>query len=235
MSKQIEEQISAFMDGELHETEHANLIHQICHDEQLKSRWQHYHLISDALKNNISSPVTAHCQFTQSVMAALENEPTVFAPTAMKHKTSNVKQKIAGVAIAASVAAVAVIGVQSMNQSKEPAPSLAEMPSPDQYVRMEQSQPEVATEPTVASTEPSTLAPTPAVPAIKASASQSSGALENVQQEADMTQIYQYNPQLYQYLLNHNQYTLGSHVQGVMPYARIVVSPPVPQQQDSSK
>lgn len=240
MSKQIDEQISAFMDGELPQPEHANLIHQICHDDELKLRWQSYHLIGDALKNSTSTTYQTQNQFAQSVMAALENEPTVFAPAALKHK-ANVRQKIAGVAIAASVAAVAVIGVQSMNQSEETEPSLAEMPSSDQYVRMEQARPSMASASSTVNA-PTLMAPnsipqtmTPSVPALKASASQSSGSLEDVQQDPNVTQIYQYNPQLYKYLLNHNQYTLGSHVQGVMPYARIVVSPARPQVQEQGR
>ena len=226
MSKQIDEQVSAFIDGELHGSEHANIIHRLCNDDEQKLRWQRYHLISDAMKNNISSAISLESAkeslFAQSVMAALEKEPTIFAPAAMKHK-QNVKQKIAGVAIAASVAAVAVIGVQSMNQPRELAPSLAEMPSTDQFVRLEQSQPNLSTA--------SSLNTTTTLPALKASASQASSTLENVQQEPALTQIYQHNPQLYKYLLNHNQYTSGSHVQGVMPYARIVVSPTEPQLQ----
>ena len=237
MSKQIDEQISAFMDGELHESEHANLIHQICHDDDLKGRWQSYHLISDTLKNNVSCFIAADSQFAQSVMAALDNEPTVFAPSALKHK-ANMRQKIAGVAIAASVAAVAVIGVQSMNQPKEEAaPSLAEMPSTDQFVHLEQSQPSMANASSTLNVPAMNAQAmvSPMAPALKASASQSTGTLENVQQDPNVNQIYQYNPQLYKYLLNHNQYTFGSHVQGVMPYARIVVSPAQPQLQEQGR
>ena len=53
MTKQIDEQISAFMDGELHESGHGAIIQQICRDEQSLLRWQRFHLISDALKNKI--------------------------------------------------------------------------------------------------------------------------------------------------------------------------------------
>jgi sigma-E factor negative regulatory protein RseA len=217
MTKQIDEQISAFMDGELHESEHANIIQQICRDDESLNRWQRYHLISDSLRNNL--PPAIDNQFAQSVMKALENEPTIFAPAALKHK-STVKRKIAGVAMAASVAAVAVIGVQTMNQTKEVAPSLAEMPSTDQYVRMEQ----LATTSAIQSTPPA-ITLTPNIPAMKAS--------DSVSSDAQMTQMYKYHPQLDKYLLNHNQHTLGSRVLGVMPYARIVVSPYQDQNQES--
>ena len=220
MTKQIDEQISAFMDGELHESGHGAIIQQICRDEQSLLRWQRFHLISDALKNNLP-PAVDH-QFAQSVMSALQNEPTVFAPAAMKHHRTTVKQKIAGAAIAASVAAVAVIGVQTMNQTKEAAPSLAEMPSTDQYVRMEQLANVSSNK-----TTPPAYVTTPNVPAMKASAT-TGGTVS----EPQVTQIYQYHPQLNKYLLNHNQHTLGSRIQGAMPYARIVVSPSQFQSQD---
>jgi sigma-E factor negative regulatory protein RseA len=213
MTKQIDEQISAFMDGELHASEHSAVIEQICRDNESRHRWQSYHLISDTLSNNLSplSPAIDN-RFAQSVMDALENEPTVFAPAAIKHK-STVKQKITGAAIAASVAAVAVIGVQTMNQPKDTAPSLAEMPSSDQFVRMEQ-----LANSSAANTTNQTYT---TAPALKASTS-------NTQQEAQVSHIYkyhQYQSQLNKYLLNHNQHTLDSRVQGIMPYARIVVTP----------
>ncbi|WP_455211591.1 sigma-E factor negative regulatory protein [Kaarinaea lacus] len=218
MTKQIDEQISAFMDGEVHQSEHSAMIKQLCRDDDSLNRWQNYHLISDTLRNNL--PPATDNQFAQSVMKALENEPTIFAPSAMKHK-STVKQKIAGAAIAASVAAVAVIGVQTMNQPKEMTPSLAEMPSTDQYVRMEQ----LANSSTVQSTSPAFVAK-PNVSAMKASASESAPS------SAQVTQINKYHPNLNKYLLNHNQHTLGSRVQGVMPYARIVVTPTQAQVQE---
>lgn len=221
MTKQIDEQISAFMDGELHASEHTAIIEQICRDKESLMRWQSYHLISDTLSNNLSSSSsTIDNRFAQSVMDALENEPTVFAPAAIKHK-STVKQRITGAAIAASVAAVAVIGVQTMNQPKETAPSLAEMPSTDQFVRMEQLANSAAAN---ASNQTYTTAP-----ALKASTS-------NTPQEAQVSQIYQYHQyqpqQLNKYLLNHNQHTLDSRVQGIMPYARIVVTPSQTSTQD---
>lgn len=218
MTKQIDEQISAFVDGEVHESEHSAIIQQLCRDDESLSRWQNYHLISDTLRNNL--PPAADNQFALSVMKALEAEPTVFAPAAIRHKSS-VKQKIAGAAIAASVAAVAVIGVQTVNQPKETAPSLAEMPSTDQYVRMEQ----LANSSTIKST-PQALASKPNIPAMKASAS------DNAPQA---TQIYQYHPHLNKYVLNHNQYAFGSRVQGVMPYARIVVAPTQAQIQETKE
>lgn len=223
MTTQINEQISAFMDGELHTSEHASLIETICRNDESGTRWQRYNLISDALRNNL--PAAIDHRFAQSVMSALENEPTVFAPAALKHKTS-VKQKITGAAIAASVAAVAVIGVQTMNQPKEIAPSLAEMPSTDQYVRMEQ-----LANSSTAEQAPPAYVTKPNIPALKASAS-------DTEQETQVTQIYQYHPQLNKYLLNHNQHTLDSRVQGIMPYARIVVSPmqtPAPNLQQQGK
>jgi hypothetical protein len=50
-------------------------------------------------------------------------------------------------------------------------------------------------------------------------------ASDSAQSNAQITQIYKYHPQLDKYLLNHNQHALGSRVQGVMPYARIIITP----------
>jgi sigma-E factor negative regulatory protein RseA len=216
MKEQFDEQISAFMDGELAEQEHTHIISQLCKNETLKDRWQRYHLVSDAMKNNLPPAIGA--QFAQSVMKALENEPTILAPETFKERSIHVKRKIASIAVAASVAAVAVIGVQTMNQSNDAAPSLAEMPSSDQYVRLAQPNPNIANA-NVSNANVTNASIGTTIPALKASARQENS------QEAQLVPIIQYHPQLNKYLVDHNQYISGSQVQGIMPYARIVVSP----------
>lgn len=211
MTKQFDEQLCAFMDGELTDAEREQTISRICKDEEIRHRWHSYHLISDTLRNNLPNAIDH--RFSQSVMRALENEPTILAPQTKNPASAAVlKNKIAGAAIAASVAAVAVIGVQINNQSEPTvSPSLAQMPSSEQFVRLA---PPTANVNSVAQGVP--------VPALKASAAITG---ESQKSEPKLAPVHKFHPQLHKYLVDHNQYVAGSHIQGAMPYARIVVAP----------
>jgi negative regulator of sigma E activity len=64
------------------------------------------------MKRNL--PNVIDHQFSARVMAEIENEPTILAPPS--HKTPSLGKRVAGLAIAASVATIAVLGVQNMYQ-----------------------------------------------------------------------------------------------------------------------
>ena len=105
------EQISVLIDGE-HENDHV--IDSLIHDDEMKQTWSNYHLIGDCLRDNIPEHIST--QISANVRSALENEPTVLAP---KRKQFNLKP-LAGFAIAASVALVAVLTIQTGNDVSSP-------------------------------------------------------------------------------------------------------------------
>ena len=51
MNKQFEERLSALIDGE--ETQTNDVFSRIQQDDELRQRWQRYHLISDAMKGHL--------------------------------------------------------------------------------------------------------------------------------------------------------------------------------------
>lgn len=112
MTDQFDEKISSLVDGELDDTEHQQTVNKILADEEKCCCWERYHLISSAMKRNL--PRNIDCQFASRVRAELENEPTVLAPPS--HKPHSFGKRMAGLAVAASVATVAVLGVQFMYQ-----------------------------------------------------------------------------------------------------------------------
>jgi sigma-E factor negative regulatory protein RseA len=209
MTEQFDEKFSAFMDGELEGSAQDQVIKRICQDEECKQRWQSYHMISDTLRRNL--PSTLNPSFSHSVMKALESEPTILAPTRSKPALSPVTKRIAGAAIAASVAAVAVISVQTSNTTNDQAATLAEMPASKEFVRM--VRPNQVTDNTTGTAPALTASVTP---------------LET--QEAQVSTVKKFHPQLNKYLVDHSQHVSGTRVQGIMPYARIVVSPSESQQ-----
>lgn len=112
MSNDKTEQLSALMDGELDVIEIGHAFKTLCSDNaaEEKARWHRYHLIGDALKNNLP-PVIKH-DLSSRVSAALADEPTVLAPRKLKQHWRRVARPLAGAAIAASVASISIVGLR---------------------------------------------------------------------------------------------------------------------------
>ncbi len=111
MSDSVKEQLSACLDGELPEAELDLLLKRIGRDAELRQTLGRYALLSEALKSD--KPVASTEAFATNVMAALENEPAAVrsgwkvSPAAVRRL-----RPVAGFAVAASVAAIAVLSVQ---------------------------------------------------------------------------------------------------------------------------
>lgn len=112
MNESTKEQLSAFIDGAVKDD---HMLDKLIHDEDMKETWSRYHLIGDCLRDNL--PKNISHQVSLNVSNALRDEPTVLAP---KPKRFNIKP-LAGFAIAASVAMVAVFSIQSGNDVVSPA------------------------------------------------------------------------------------------------------------------
>jgi sigma-E factor negative regulatory protein RseA len=107
------EEISLLVDGELAEHEVTRVCGKL-RDEQALETWVAYHVIGDCLRQGGEvSP-----GFYDSFRARLAAEPTVLAPVRRTHKPAFVAW-----AVAASVAAVAVVGwfgIQQLNPTQTP-------------------------------------------------------------------------------------------------------------------
>ncbi|MFB2847513.1 RseA family anti-sigma factor [Aeromonas veronii] len=120
------EQISALMDGDLSD---AEVLNELEMESDLQDTWGRYHLIGDAMRGDL--PVNLQLDLSDSIMAALEDEPTILAPKPVETapvlqpavapvKTDSnvvplfrrVGQQLGQYAIAASVAAAVIFGVQ---------------------------------------------------------------------------------------------------------------------------
>ena len=96
------EKISELMDGELPARECKRQIERLEHDTQLNNGWDTFHLIRDALRQEVELGP----DFTRRVHDCLEREPTVIAPhTRLAHRMVRYT-----LPIAAGVAGVAVVG-----------------------------------------------------------------------------------------------------------------------------
>ncbi len=112
------QELSSLMDGELEAREAERAIRSCCGNEELKRKWQSYHLIGEAMRGECAMPGAS----TRRIMEAIASEPTVLAP---KRPLSTTAGRIA-FAAAASMATVAVVGWIGMQDRGAPAgPSVA--------------------------------------------------------------------------------------------------------------
>jgi sigma-E factor negative regulatory protein RseA len=115
-----QEQLSALMDGDLSEVE---VLNELGTDPALQDTWARYHLIGDAMRGDL--PVNLQLDLSDRIMLALEDEPTILAPKPVQpsapqvHTAAKVvpllrrvSQQVGQYAIAASVAAAVIFGVQ---------------------------------------------------------------------------------------------------------------------------
>lgn len=116
--KHAAESISALMDSEVSELEFHRVLRDISQDGELRQKWHRYHLISAALKHELPNYFIDQ---SDAIRAAIDSEPS--------HKKAfplqTVLKPLSRFAIAASVAVVAVLGVQLSQQQNQAQPPLA--------------------------------------------------------------------------------------------------------------
>lgn len=109
MTDKLREQVSALADDSLLEGEHELLVRRFGADRNLRVCWERYHLIGEAMRKGLPHVDTRG--FADRVMAALGAEPAREEPV-RTGMLANLGKAVAGMAVAASVAAVAVIGLR---------------------------------------------------------------------------------------------------------------------------
>lgn len=118
------ESVSALMDSEADELEFHRVLKEVGRDDELRRKWQRYHLVSASLKSELPSRFV---DLSDAIRAAVDNEPS-HAKTFSFH--SAVKP-LGRFAIAASVAVIAVLGVQQYQQQEAPNADLAPLAAMD--------------------------------------------------------------------------------------------------------
>lgn len=120
-NEHIKSQVSSFMDGEVTHDEVAMLCKRMASDPELKDRWRDYHIISDALKQQL--PQQANIDLSGRISDALDSE--VAYDTGKPVVKSGLAKRVSGFAVAASVAVLGVVAVTNMtsqNSAVSPIP-----------------------------------------------------------------------------------------------------------------
>ncbi len=114
MSEQIREQVSAFLDGELPGPETELLLKRLTRGAELRESFGRYALIGEAMRAAGSganrSPLSRG--FSAGVNAAIDGEALPAGPLQIHARAPRWWKPVAGAAVAAGVAAVAVVALQ---------------------------------------------------------------------------------------------------------------------------
>jgi len=147
----MKEQLSALMDSELSNDETARLLKSMKNDPALHETWDTYHLLGDVLRK--SPEISA--DFSARLAQRLSQEPTILAPPrkrlpeAIRHFP---------ISIAASVAAVSLVGILALQITRLNLNTLPEHVAATPQVQ----QVALATPPAKSDRQPRSVASTPA-------------------------------------------------------------------------
>lgn len=106
------EKLSALIDGELDELDERRMFKELAQNSELREVWERYHLIRAAMTRRLG--VLADAGLPERVMARLETEPARAAAPLRFWPLA------AGFAAAASVAAVAILSLQTIQPVSGP-------------------------------------------------------------------------------------------------------------------
>jgi sigma-E factor negative regulatory protein RseA len=120
MTERIKEQLSAFLDGELPDPESALLLKRLERDDELRGALSRYSLIGAVLRSDGNVPAAR--QVAARVSAAIAREPRRAIAFARLAVQESVSRGLAGLAVAAGVAAGAVMLVQQFGTQEAGAP-----------------------------------------------------------------------------------------------------------------
>jgi sigma-E factor negative regulatory protein RseA len=114
MSEKKFETVSSVVDSYQQNDE---MIEEMLNDKHMSATWDRYHLIGDVMRDESAECLSI--DLSQSISAAIANEPTILAPkhatsltAVMKAKVIQFAKPFGQMAIAASAAGLLVMGVQ---------------------------------------------------------------------------------------------------------------------------
>lgn len=195
MKDKLKEEMSALVDGELGSRSTRETIDVLLQSDELQLHWSRCHVVRDVLRHKVYPD--AGDQLRDRVRAKLADEALHFPPRRlMPRGWRGTLKPVAGLALAASVAVVAILAVRGPQQ----------LPGAPQTVQAPATR--------VAAGTASTIIPvsTTAEHAIRPA------ALKRLQWNTTEPAVAN---RLNAYLVNHSEY-LGGPMSGMHPYARIV-------------
>jgi sigma-E factor negative regulatory protein RseA len=115
----MNEKLSTLMDGELEPDQLQQVLKDVVSQDPLKKVWGRYHLAREVMRQELDH--LAPADLADKVATQLTQEPTILAPR-RSLAGPRVMRVVTGMALAASVAAVALVGVRWMAPDDVAAP-----------------------------------------------------------------------------------------------------------------
>jgi sigma-E factor negative regulatory protein RseA len=112
MKEQQRQALSALVDGDLPEHGAAGLLDAVERDPELRALWERYHLIGSTLRRE--GAALTFRDVAAGVRARVAAEPRILVPAAARRSQPSRLASFGGVALAASVAFLAVFAVPSL-------------------------------------------------------------------------------------------------------------------------
>ena len=142
MSEQLKESLSAVMDGEADEFEIRRVLNETADDPELRGVWERYHLVRSVMRGEgrMRGADRLSARFWTQIDAGDEVPPGVVEVAARKPRSNWMtwSQRVAGVAVAAGVAAAVIIGYRTDETAKAPPAQVAvvEQPAPSDSIAL---------------------------------------------------------------------------------------------------
>lgn len=114
MSDSINEKISSFLDDECQLDK--SLMDSLADDRAAKAKWARYNLIGDVLNDRDHHRVDSN--WFNELHDKINNEPAILVPRKIRTFTHKAMKQVAGFAVAATVAMVAILSVQQTQVAK---------------------------------------------------------------------------------------------------------------------
>ncbi|MFQ6006841.1 MAG: sigma-E factor negative regulatory protein [Woeseia sp.] len=128
----MKESLSAMMDAQLSEAEQARVLAAVSHDPELGKTWERYHLIRAVLSKELGSVVPTG--LSDRIADRIRDlPPPISSGVYAAGRGRSVAKWVGSLALAASVAAVAILGAQWFApHERQPLPQVAQQ---GEYIR----------------------------------------------------------------------------------------------------
>jgi sigma-E factor negative regulatory protein RseA len=207
LSQTLKENMSALMDGELEGRTAVETVDVLLESDELRVHWARYHVVRDVLRHKVY-PDTGEA-LRERMHACLADEPLHFPRRRLlPGRWREILKPVAGMALAASVAVVAVLAVRGSDPGVASS-NVAAGPAAVQQQRL-----------AVSTSVPVTGAAIPAAAVVHGDGTQRSGPAALRRLHWSTTEPTVAN-RLNGYLVTHSEH-LGGPISGMHPYARIV-------------
>jgi len=214
MTENIRKEISALLDDELSQQEMSQILGQLNEQEQLRGTWDRYNLISDVIRGEAGG--RASPSLADQVRAQIDAEPAILAAPKPVNTAPAWVRPLAGTALAASVAVLAVMTApQLLTPDAKVSPQVATVKMAEPNYAQLASVPATQNFHLANSAQYRVRPVAAARPTGQWSAQYSGMRWKNLAKPATENRLNKY-------LVDHSEYATQAPVRGVAPYATFV-------------